>query len=223
VDDTHDRMNPPAWWVNLRDDAAYSPTNTGVILLPKTQRFAHHTKGDFHRLCGAGAWDRRLESFSLTRDDTLVPKLGKTESLRNDAWEFYKAWRADANACQNPALGSILVNRIGWKHMTRRGRLSERIVQSWTLLGAAKKIVVNSSNVFNLGHAKTTTFPDGNSLTEDYLGLRAVVSFPHRHHSVVQVVLKRSRLLCPASPRDEREKIWFYSVYELRRGTHPNA
>ena len=87
------------------------------------------------------------------------------------------------------------------------------------LLGAAKKLVAESKNVFNLGHALTTKFPDGNSLTEDYLGLRAIVTFPYRHHSVVQVVLKRSRLVCPKDPSKEREKLWFYSVYELRRGS----
>jgi hypothetical protein len=159
-----------------------------------------------------------LDVVRLSRTDTLIPKLGKDESLRDDAWRYYKAWRADAESCRNPALGRILVNRVGWKHMTRRGRLPERIVQSWTLLGAAKKIVTGTRKVFSLGHVRTTRFPDGNSLMEDFLGLRAVVYFPHRHHSVIQVVLKRSRLLCPKDQSREREKIWFYSVYELRRG-----
>lgn len=218
VDDTIDKMSPPSWWVNLRSEDAYSSTNAGLILVPKTQRFAHHTKGDFHRLCGAGTSDRQLESFQLSRDDLLLPKLGKTESLRDDAWNFYKAWRGDHPSCTNPVLGEILVNRVGWKHITRRSRLPERIVQSWLLLGAAKKIVRESENVFNLGHAKTRVFPDGNSVTEDYLGLRANVAFPHRHSSVVQVILKRSRLVSPQHPWQEREKIWFYSIYEIRRG-----
>lgn len=218
VDDTIDPMAAPAWWVDLRDSNAYSPTNKGMILIPKSQRFSHHTKGDFLRLCGTGVSDRSLETFSLQRSDTLVPKLGKNESLRNDAWDFYKAWRSDQEARTNPLLGEILVNRVGWKHITRPGRLAERIVQSWTLLSAAKKIVACSSNVTRLGRARTITLPDGNSLVEDYLALRAHVRFPYRHSSVVQVVLKRSRLLCPTNPTKEREKIWFYSVFEVRRG-----
>lgn len=219
VDDTKDKLAPPAWWVDLRDPASYSKTNAGMILIPKSQRFSHHSKGDFHRLCGARTHDRLLETFSLERSDTLLPVLGKAESLRNDAWNYYKAWRDDSTARQNPSLGEILVNRVGWKHITRRGRLPERIVQSWMLLGAAKKLVTSSGEVFNLGHAKITKFADGNSVTEDYLGLRGIISFPYRHQSVVQVVLKRSRLLSPSDPTREREKIWFYSVYELRRGT----
>lgn len=219
VEDTKDELSPPAWWVDLRDPAAYPTTNAGIILIPKSQRFSHHSKGDFHRLCGARTHDRRLEAFSLERCDTLLPTLGKTESLRNDAWNYYKAWRDDSNARKNPVLGEILVNRMGWKHITRRGRLPERIIQSWMLLGAAKKLISSSKEIYNLGHAKVTKFSDGNSVTEDYLGLRANVSFPYRHQSVIQVVLKRNRLVSPQKKSLEREKIWFYSVYELRRGT----
>lgn len=220
VDDTIDKMNPPAWWVNLRDPTAYSATNAGMILIPKKQKFAHHTKGAFHRLCGTGTHDRRLEVCTLSRHETLIPTLGKSESLRDDAWAFYKAWREDINSRINPSLGQILVNRVGWKHITRRGRLPERIVQSWLLLGAAKQIISCAENIYKLGHAKQTTFADGNTLIEDYLGLCAIVTFPYRHQSVVQVVLKRSRLIAPVEKCKEREKIWFYSVYELRRGTH---
>jgi hypothetical protein len=220
VDDTKDKMNPPCWWVDLRDPNAYSKTNAGMILIPKSQRFAHHTKGAFHRLCGAGTHDRRLETYVLKRTETTIPALGKTESMRNDAWSFYKAWRDDINSHINPTLGMVLVNRVGWKHITRRGRLPERIVQSWQLLGAAKKIIARSEYVYNLGHASSVTFPDRSTVTEDYLGLRAIVAFPHRHHSVIQVVLKRSRLFSPADETREREKIWFYSVYELRRGSN---
>lgn len=221
VDDLHDKMNAPAWWVDLKSPSTYSPSNAGMLLIPKQQKFTRHSKGDFHRLCGSGAHDRQLERFSLTRSDTLIPRLGKGESLRDDAWNFYKSWRADPSSCTNSVLGFVLVNRVGWKHMTRHGRLPERIVQSWSLLGAAKMLVANSVNVFNLGHATTVSFSDGNSHTVDYLGLRANVAFPHRHHSVIQVVLKRSRLVCPDNPSYEREKIWFYSVYELRRGATP--
>jgi len=221
VDDASTPMSPPAWWVSLKEDAAYSPTNAGMILIPKHQRFSHHSKGDFHRLCGHGVYDRQLESFALNRSETVIPRLGKNESIRDDAWDFYKRWRADVTSCKNPKLGTILVNRVGWKHITRKGRLPERILQSWTLLGAAKKIIANSDKAISLGRTKTTPFPDGNMLIEDYLGLRAIVSFPHRHHSSVQVVLKRSRLICPQNLNAQREKIWFYSVYELRRGLPP--
>jgi Domain of unknown function (DUF4365) len=220
VDDVADKMNPPAWWVNLRDAAAYSPSNPGVILVPKAQSFSHHTKGAFHRLCGTGTHDRLLEKFSLSREECVLPALGKSESLRNDAWKFYKRWRDDFDSCISPCLGPVLVNRIGWKHITRRGRLPERIVQSWLLLGAARKIIAEADDFYTLGHAQRKKFTDGNTLLEDYLGLRGIVAFPYRHQSVVQVVLKRARLVAPGEKWQASEKIWFYSVYELRRGAH---
>lgn len=218
VDDTLNKKNPPAWWTDLKNDGSYSPTNAGMVLVSKEQRFGHHSKSTFHRLCGSGPSDRQLEEIKVLRKDTLIPRLGKTESLRNDAWDFYKAWRDDPPSCINPVLGPLLVNRVGWKHMTRRDRLPERIVQSWQLLGAAKAIIKNCRNIFTLGHATHHHYPDGNTQVIDYLGLRASVVFPHRHQSILQVVLRRSRLLSPANQLFEREKIWFYSVYELRRG-----
>ncbi|WP_157787529.1 DUF4365 domain-containing protein [Pusillimonas noertemannii] len=221
VDDSADRMNPPAWWVDLKDECSYSPTNRGMILIPKEQRFAHHTKGDFHRLCGSQTQDRTLNTIELNRTETLIPNLGRTESIRNDAWEFYKVWRSDSRSRLNPTLGEILVNRVGWKHITRRGRLPERIVQSWMLLGAAKQIVAQEPKVLNFGRASIHDLEDGSKLVNDYLGLRSKIIFPYRHHAVVQVVLKRTRIIHPSPSWQgtDRQKIWFYSVYELRRGS----
>ncbi|MEQ8270947.1 DUF4365 domain-containing protein [Algiphilus sp.] len=218
VDDTIEKVNPPAWWVDLNSKNVVSPTNEGMLLIPKNQKFSHHSKGDFHRLCGPRNHDRQLERITLERQGCLIPHLGRNESIRKDAWDFFKAWREDADARTSPVLGRLLVNRVGWKHMTRPGRRAERIVQSWMLLGAAKEMVRQCKRVYQLGRAKQTIFYDGNIHTQDYLGLRALVSFPYRHESVVQVILKRSRLLSPSGCSEEREKIWFYSVYELRRG-----
>ncbi len=219
VDDTISKKDPPAWWTDLKVASSYSPTNKGLILVPKSQRFAHHTKGAFHKLCGSGPADRMLQEVRMDRSSLLVPKLGKTESLRNDAWQFYKEWRSQRSARINPTIGEVLVNRVGWKHSTRKGRWPERIVQSWMLLGVAKRMINICEDVYTLGHGKIDKYPDGNIQIIDYLGLKARVIFPHRHHSVIQVVLRRSRLVSPSSRFLERQKIWFYSVYELRRGS----
>ena len=55
VDDSVSKDCPPAWWVNLRHENVISPTNQGMILIPKTQIFSHHTKGDFRKICGLGS------------------------------------------------------------------------------------------------------------------------------------------------------------------------
>lgn len=211
-----------AWWADLNKDSTYSPTNKGVILIDKKQKFSSHSKSEFHKLCGSGVDDRALVKISMNRSECMLPRLGANESLRNDAWSFYKNWRDTKGESINPKLGLIFINRSGWKHITRPGRLPERIVQSWMLLGAAKKIVRQCENVFNLGHASVKHFPDGNICVSDYLGLRAMVSFPFRHESVIQVVLRRSRLLTPLDPKGGRVKVWFHSVYELRRNGFTN-
>ena len=217
VDDSIRRGENRAWWTDLKDESSYSPTNNGMVLIPKGQIFAHHAKSHFHRLCGPVVADRTIEQLELSRGEILVPKPGKSESLRNDAWQFYKDWRSDQAASSNPALGPILINRIGWKHITRPGRQHERIVQSWLLLGAAKRMVQTCRKVYMLGHASQKGYQDGNTLITDYVGLRGTVTFPHRHAGTVQVVLRRSRLITVSGGQCARQKIWFYSVYEPRR------
>ncbi|MGY0552003.1 DUF4365 domain-containing protein [Vreelandella sp. 2A-K22] len=217
VDDTISRKAPPAWWVDLRSDCI-SPTNQGLVMIPKSQRFGHHAKGDFHSLCGPGPSDRQLMTIKLKREDQVPIQLGRNESLRSDAWEFYKRWREDHEACFHDEFGFIAVNRVGWKHITRIGRSPERIVQSWLLLGAARQMILQNANTAYLGHARVDRLPSGATRIVDYLGLRANVTFPHRHQSVVQVVLKRQRILDTDYGDREKQKVWFYSVYEPRRG-----
>lgn len=217
VDDSVSKERPKAYWVDVRQADAYSPTNKGMVLVPRENRFSHHTKGTFHKLCGSLPADVTFQELSLTRSDSLIPNLGKKGNLRKEAERFYKDWRDASEWDVNPALGPILVNRVGWEHICRAERLPERVSQSWLLLGAARKMISECTAYWTLGNASSRTLQDGSVEVTDYLALRARVFFPHRHHSVVQVVLKRSRLACPVR-RNEREKIWFYSVYELRRG-----
>lgn len=221
VDDELSKENPAAYWVDLKRQDAYSTTNKGLVLIPKNQRFAHHTKGVFHRLCGSNPSDQELQEVHLGRKDSLIAGLGKRDCLRKDAWEFYSNWKNLNGLDLNPALGQIIVNRVAWDHMTRANRLPERVSQSWLLLGAAKKMIAECTKYWTLGHASARAFPDNACELTDYLALRSKVSFPHRHHSVVQVILKRSRFVDGHSQVMSRQKIWFYSVHELRRGMLP--
>jgi len=218
VDDTVGKRLHPAWWVDIKSNDCISPTNKGMVLIPKSQRFSHHTKGSFHSMCGHGPVDRLLKTIKLSKDEIVKINLGTKESLRNDAWEFYKNWRADPPACQHPEVGNIFVNRVGWKHITRLGRSPDRIVQSWLLLGAAKEMVRQGAQPVYLGHAKTDQMVSGATRVIDYIGLRSNIIFPHRHQSVIQVVLKRQRILNVEYGGREMVKIWFYSVFEPRRG-----
>lgn len=219
VDDEISRENPSAYWVDLRLEESFSTTNKGMVLVPRQNKFAHHAKGDFHRLCGSTPSDNDLYELVLSRKDSFIPNVGGKSSLRADAARFYDSWRAEDGFDMSPALGPVIVNRLGWEHITRPGRLHERIVQSWLLLGAARRMIRECVRYWTLGNATSRSYADGNVEVRDFVGLRARVSFPHRHSSVVQVVLQWSRLTTARGPTQIRQKIRFYSVYELRRGS----
>lgn len=216
VDDTEDKRNPPAWWADLRDRATYSHTNKGLLLIPKSQKFGPHTKGDFQRLCGSGPIDKVLPILEVVREDLIIPEM--KETILNAARGFYKSWSQIAFPTQSPALGQVLVNRVGWRHITQQGRLKERIFQSLGLLGVAKRMIDEFEDVEMLGRAELTTLGDGSQKITDHLGIRANVIFPHRHQSVIQVILKRERIINSTGAGPAHQKIWFLSVYELRRG-----
>lgn len=212
VNDPASRKNALSWWVQLRPESI-APTNSGIILIPKSQRFGHHAKGPFQKLCGHQAQDNELPKIQMSVDELLPMSLGDGPPLRHSAWKFYKRWREEKDRT-HPSLGKVLVNRVGWKHLTRPGRSLHRIINSCLLLPVAMKMVELGLPTSYLGRGKQRT-TTSSSRVVDYLGIRASVSFPHRQSSVVQVVLKRERLLIP----HVRTKVWFYSVFERRRGT----
>lgn len=216
IDDTVDPRNPPAWWADLKDQQTYSPTNAGMLLIPKSQKFGPHTKGDFHRLCGAGPVDRTLPTLQITRDQLVIP--GRTETLLAAARGVYKKWSKEGYPTRNPSLGDILINRVGWRHITRQKRLKERVFQSLSLLGVARRMIDELVEIDMLGRPTVVESSDGSLKVTDHLGIRANITFPHRHQSVVQVVLRRERIISRLARSMPVQRIWFLSVYELRRG-----
>lgn len=217
ADDNICSNNPPCWWVDLKKTESYSKSNQGQILIPKEQKWGAHSKGEFHKLCGPAQHDRILPFIKIDRLEDVALSLKKGGSIRDDAWNYYKQWRSEDNNRTNPKLGKIIINRVGWKHITRKGRKHERILQSWLLLGAAKKIIKSVDSANTLRCEEINTLPDGAKKITDYLGLKANISYSYRHETVVQVILKRVRFINPEKNK-ETTKIWFYSVYELRRG-----
>lgn len=216
VDPSTDKKNPLAWWCDLNSDDSYTLENKNIVIVPKKQRFYQHSKGDLLKLCGSGPSDRDLPVITLGREDVSYISMGN--KIKTDAREFYIAWSAsDDRERTNPELGPVIVNRVGWRHMCRKDRSAERIIQSWMILGAAKKILTHVSKVDRLGRAIIKQEGDGQTKVFDYVGLRAQVLFPHRHQSVIQIVLRRCRAFDPMDGQVDH-RVWFYSVYELRRG-----
>jgi len=199
-----------AWWTDLKDENSYSTANKSIILVPKEQRFGQHSFGSFKSLKGHLHIDPQIEPIDAARDDIDYLKL--TSSMKTSAKEFYNEW-ATSNQRTHPDLGEIIVSREGWRHICRKGRRAERIIQSWSLLGVAKKMIQSVKKIYQLKVFTSAIDSIGNYVQTDYISLRAQVTFPQRHSSIVQVVLKRKRKFNGTNNLIEN-KIWFHSVYE---------
>jgi hypothetical protein len=224
VDEPIDKVTmPKAWWVNLKSDDAYSDKARSIIMIPKTQRFGDHSIGDIKKLCGTRHFDYKLQQIIIKRKDVTLFNL--KENLKSQARRFYKDW-ADENITTsfertNQALGEIIISRVGWKHLTRKGRKVERIIQSFHLLGVAKRMIKEVVEPELFGHPKYKQ-ENGIGIFQDYIGLRAFAIFPHRYESSITVVLKRERKVNETNGKELERKIWFYSIYESRRGRTKN-
>jgi hypothetical protein len=215
VDTVNFKQNLDAWWTDLKDDSSYSTENKQIVLVPKSQRFGPHSKGDMRKLAGpAMQYDEQLRVICLTKEDSSYIHLN--QPLKDCARTFYRDWSAlSAAERTNPTVGEVLITRVGWRHLTRLGRRQERIVQSMQLLGAAKRIIQEVGSIGWLGRMEERQLKNGNIQRRELLGIRAKVKFPFRHESVVQVILERKRIYGQTLLS---EQAWFYSVYEARRG-----
>lgn len=214
VDPTQGIDTPEAWWTDLKASSSFANDRKDYVLLSKLNRFGQHSKGDFFKLCGRQVSDQSLQRIELTTPESMYLSLSEPPKTR--ARRYYNTWSQSLPVERtNPTLGEIAVNRVGWRHICRKGRKPAHIYQSWQLLGAARRIIAEVSTFTRLGKTVTTPVPQGQDVC-DFVGLRAWVTFPHRHESVIQVVLRRHRVFSSDGSL-QQSRTWFYSVYELRR------
>lgn len=215
VDTVNLKQNLDAWWTDLKDESNYPSGNKQIVLVPKSKKFGPHSKGHMRQLLGpATQYDEQLPVISATKEDVSYVHL--KQPMKDCARKFYREWSAlPAAERSNPELGEVLVTRVGWRHITRKGRRPERIIQSLQLLGVAKRIIREVGNVGWLGRMKETPLKNGTIQRRELLGIRAKVKFPFRHESIIQVILERKRIYGQNLISDQT---WFYSVYEARRG-----
>ncbi|MCW8939362.1 MAG: DUF4365 domain-containing protein, partial [Flavobacteriales bacterium] len=204
-----DHYSSKAWWTDLRDDLSYTTDNKSIILVPKHQRFGKHSFGEFKSLKGNIFVSRDLPNILTDGDDFEYLKYNK--SIKESAKEFYKDW------CNSPAtihkdLGEIIVSRVGWRHLTRTDRKQTRIINSLSLLGVAKKIIENVDKCYQIKELKKEIAKDNTIILTDYLAIKCNVTFPFRQSSIIQVILKRKRIL-NSDKGVISSKTWFFSIY----------
>jgi hypothetical protein len=201
-----------AWWANVKADTSYTAENKSVILVPKDQRFGPHSIGHLRALRGFVDLDRALHKITLDQRNIILPQFSQT--LKSVARRFYVEWGRNISRQSNPGLGRVIVSRVGWRHLTRRGRGLGNITQSLMLLGAAERIIRENTSAHQLN--RPTVSKAGNETKiREFLSLRSRVVFPTRQEGVVQVILIRQQVV--SSVGAVTSQTWFYSVHEPRR------
>ena len=201
------------FWVDLKDDSSYTSENKSIILVNKQNRFGAHSKGHFKKISGFFPEDRHIPTVELNNENLSHIKLNQplNLSVRN----FYKEWsNSPKEERTHKSLGEIIVNRVGWRHISRKQRGINKIFQSWLLLSAAKKIIQEVNVLYE--NRNENTSDDELRINTNY-ALRAKVIFPNRQESIVQVILRGYKRINTTNKTVE-QKTWFYSVYEPRRG-----
>lgn len=205
-----------AYWTDLKSMDSYSQDNKSIIKLCSQNRFGSHSKGHFRKIAGFFPEDRALQTVTLTKKDIEYIRIDKP--IKTYSLEFYKKWKdCPNNERENEVLGVVIINRVGWRHISRKSRGFDKIYQSWMLLSAAKKIVKEVGKYYE--YRRSTTILENNLgyRINSFYSLRAKVIFPNRQETIVQVVIRGYKLFNTDKNFIE-EKNWFYSVYEPRRG-----
>ncbi len=121
VDTESKRKNGLAWWTDLKDESSYSKKNKQVILLPKRQTFGSHSKGELRRLSSRVHPEGVPPKLEVPRE--LVNNVPLRESTKVACRREYRYWAKSSPAERHHnGLGEVLVTRVGWRHMTRKGR-----------------------------------------------------------------------------------------------------
>jgi len=206
------------WWGDLKSEKIFAPDNKNQLLIHKQQKLGIHSFGNIKKLFGYKLVDEDLQTIILDRNDVNYFPISK--SIKSIAREYYKEWsNSPEEERRNPALGEVIINRVGWRHMTRKSRTCEKIIQSWFLFGAARKMIKEVETFMPLGHNKYVNLSENRVLYKDYVGLKCKVVFPQRFASPIMIVLKRQQVYDSKYGNNlQNKKVWLYSIYESRRG-----
>jgi hypothetical protein len=212
---------PGIWWSDLQPGSYETVHQDGKfwLVISGDQTLHAHQKHKLRQLNGRFPLpleEADLPMITLTRQD--IRYTNSFHDIKGSARNYYQAWRDGADEeKQHPVLGKIEITRIGWRHICRKQRKNDKIIQSFHLLAAAKKIIKEVAEYDILKVFEPRTY-EGMKKTVTYLGLRAKVAFPQRANSIIQVVLKK----CVYQPDNGEpyQRVWFYSVYELNRNNY---
>lgn len=216
-----------AWWADLKRTDSFTERGTVFVQLKNRFQSGLECIRPFSRLATGQHRALGLAEVDMSKLGSLPSRLNLlSKPIKSAAWDFYRVWKNAGTT--HPTLGSIIINRTGWSHITRVKRPLSRILASFDLLPAAARIIETVETWHKLRRGlKSRQFPDGSWAEYDYLGVSAMVKWPAREASEVIVILKRETTLAEYSADEGHEakgrlrilgtKTWFYSVYEPGR------
>ncbi|MEZ2407312.1 DUF4365 domain-containing protein [Bosea sp. RCC_152_1] len=184
-----------AFWTDLRLNGGTSTQ----IFVPETQIFDRSAKELISQLCGN--LHRDVLARKIRTEAIDFEHVRSREHIQPASRKLYLSLRND-NICIGGSGPSVIFDRHGWRHITRRERPELTRYQSFILLGCVRKILQATPRDDFQDYR-----PKGRS-SEKLIVARAAVSFTFRQTAIVKVVLKEI----------EPEKSYrFHTVYEPRR------
>jgi hypothetical protein len=202
------------YWQNLRATSSFSERNKIIVLIPTNNVFGSHMKGILKKLCGSVSDSAPLQKLDFTQKRS---RLVRPNFTRQMARKFYTEW-AHKSETKHPQVGKIDITSSGWRHLTRRSRRAENILNSLLLLEVAKEMRSLDIQVRQLGCAKKRELERAIYIV-DHLALRAEVCFRYRESTIAQVIIRRVRTINKLNG-DTFTRHCFLSVHELGRGGH---
>lgn len=198
------RLNPEAYWVNLKDVAIRVSDTETLIHIPKRQKFGQHSKGDFINLCNHLI--PKISYPHLLLDDDALKLINKNISPR----QFYNNWKSDNNGLMYvPSINDhVIISNTGWKHITSKRRGNERREFSLSHLGTARQIM-SQVGLFKTLHKEPIV--DNAKYLEYRIGLLANVKSKQTDFGLIQVILNVRE-----NKTTHDKKYWFFSVHQKK-------
>lgn len=208
-----DYISHKAWWTDLRATDSYSDENKSIVLFNKSQRFGKHSFGEIKKRLISSSKLKETPSLLVSKESSIL-SLKSKESVYELAKKFYIEWsNSNVSERTHPELGEIIISRVGWRHLIKKKRTQNRIINSLLHIKVAKEIILRTPKCFQLKNEHPTTDIYGNTVYIDFLAIRRNIIMPNKQSFIVQVVLKRKRKISKID-NSIKSKVWFYSIYE---------
>lgn len=209
--------NDVGWWTDLKNIDSYSSSASSYIIIPKDQKFDISAKKKLYNLTSHRYQESILTNIDI--DNSLLWNINLGKSIKKIGMQNYKFLSQQTITPKCREIGvNVIFSRVGWRHITRKTRSLHRIFQSFILLPLAKEIIetVENYEIVNYYYSEDKRMGIVNHFQT--ILLRSRVSFSFRYPTVINLILKRKITININEDDPVDSKVWFYSIYESKRG-----